>query len=192
MIYCLLCNKKLEFLDTGATEYGYLCADCKKAVLRVGKNQVDHLNQMADTMKELGRLKGLPLGAFVQPYTPDLVQQQREYNEIANTLTCIAAPKDAEISDGYHTMSELYDHRCILFILLCRVTESEHDWNIWRYKESDEWFLLGINHVPGYQITYHIPVKYWDMCGFAITETKQPEFDGHTSADVLERLKELI
>lgn len=98
-----------------------------------------------------------------------------------------------QISDGYHTFDELYDHRITLYIALCKKLGG-HDW-VWRTTthsdgtEWDDWFILGINHLPGEQITYHIPLKRWSETGFAETIDQAPTFDGHTSQDVLDRLK---
>lgn len=108
------------------------------------------------------------------------------------------------ISDGYHTFGELYEHRIALFILACSYIRMA--WNnfgnqslIWRSKcHSDgelayggEWFILGLCKEKGKQITYHIPISKWDETTFAETLDKAPEFDGHTSQDVLSRIKEL-
>ena len=117
------------------------------------------------------------------------------------------------ISDGYHTFNELYDHRITLFIALCLMTvrygedqESEPSPTgdylvpcVWRSKcHSDGelcfgsgWFVLGIGKAKGEQITYHIPIERWEETNFAQTLERAPEWDGHTPADVLERLKKL-
>lgn len=107
------------------------------------------------------------------------------------------------ISDGYHTFGELYEHRIGLFIALCKMAA---DWNtdlarnksyVWRSKKHSDgteyigWFLLGIGKDKSNQITYHLPISKWDETDFAETLKQAPEFDGHTSADVLERLKQL-
>ena len=106
-----------------------------------------------------------------------------------------------KISDGYHTFDELYDHRITLWIALCRLysekTSRCEDEGVWRSKlHSDgtsfpSWFILGIGKSAGCQITYHIPVYRWDECDFAPEWDKAPEFDGHSSADVLDRIKNL-
>jgi hypothetical protein len=110
----------------------------------------------------------------------------------------------SQVSDGYHTIAELYDHRITLFIALCRVlncpSEKDHyitQIEVWRSKyHSDgelafggEWFVLGIDKDEGEQITYHLPISRWDETEFAETLDRAPEWDGHTSADVIERLK---
>lgn len=112
-----------------------------------------------------------------------------------------------DVSDGYHTIEELYDHRITLYIALCRELQRPGTWvgetltpekPVWRSKLHhdstgyDGWFMLAIGKEPGKQITYHIPLSRWNETDFAETFEKAPvPFDGHTSADVLERLKAL-
>jgi hypothetical protein len=107
-----------------------------------------------------------------------------------------------QVSDGYHTFDELYDHRLNLWIALCRIHAKviREQWNpVFRAKIHSDgtnyegWFMLGMFREPGHQITYHLPLSRWDECDFAVTldHDHAPEFDGHTSKDVLERLKRL-
>lgn len=105
--------------------------------------------------------------------------------------------------DGYHTFAELYEHRITLFIALCEILYLDPQYQtgrkaeIWRSKKNgddsewDGWFILGIGKDKGGQITYHLPLSRWEETNFAETLEKAPEFDGHTSDDVLERLKKL-
>lgn len=115
-----------------------------------------------------------------------------------------------QVSDGYHTMDELYEHRFALWIVICRLyagmNECAKDYGnvpessrtpVWRSKLHDDgseyegWFVLGIGKEKGKMMTYHLPNIKWDDTSFAETLERAPEFDGHTSADVLERLKTL-
>lgn len=109
-----------------------------------------------------------------------------------------------EASDGYHTFEELYDHRITLFIALGRYLASfctalvlPEDLRPWRSKVNGDgstwegWFVMGIGKEKGKQITYHLPLSRWEETDFAETLDQAPEFDGHTSEDVLERLKKL-
>jgi hypothetical protein len=101
-----------------------------------------------------------------------------------------------KISDGYHTFGELYEHRIVLYIALCRLLDQTGIEKVWKAKkhsdgsEWDGWFILGIGLPKGSQITYHLPISKWDECGFVELE-KAPEWDGHTSVDVLTRLQSL-
>lgn len=102
-----------------------------------------------------------------------------------------------KISDGYHTFGELYEHRVALFIALCSVIPyGKYTDNIlvWKSKlhhdgtSYDGWFIAGIGKDKGQQISYHLPISKWDDCVCDEYE-RAPEWDGHTSNDVLERLK---
>ncbi len=119
----------------------------------------------------------------------------------------ITGPEEMDASDGYHTFDELYDHRISLFITLCRFYKSVDlaEWgrdqmDVWRSKRHNDGelcfgtgtqYILGIGTGKGKQISYHIPIERWDETNFAETLEKAPEFDGHTSADVITRLKNL-
>lgn len=106
-----------------------------------------------------------------------------------------------QLSDGYHSFDELYDHRVTLYIKLAELAGMiggpSGSWTVWRSKKHSDgsewpgWFILGIDTRPGFQITYHLPESKWRKCQFAITLEKAPEFDGHTSADVLQRISKL-
>lgn len=69
------------------------------------------------------------------------------------------------ISDGYHTFGELYDHRITLYIALCRVLANADYSGNWHFEVNPTW-----------RTTAHSDGSVWD---------------GHTSNDVLQRLKEL-
>ena len=95
--------------------------------------------------------------------------------------------------DGYHTFDELYEHRYVLFIALCK-SLGFHDYVIWKSKlQSDGkmyagYFIAGIEQDKGKQITYHLPLKYWEELKYIKILNKAPEYDGHTEDDVLNRL----
>lgn len=112
------------------------------------------------------------------------------------------AKDHAQLSDGYHTFAELYEHRHANFIALCymlfRLAQEQcRASNVWRSMKHadgtmfDGWFIMGINQEPGYQITYHLPVRLWNETAFAQNLKSAPEWDGHSSSDVLTRLYKL-
>ena len=104
-----------------------------------------------------------------------------------------------QISDGYHTFKELYAHRIALFIALCKLLDDRyHHHNVWMSEKHydgssyEGWFIMGISMYNGKQISYHLPTEYWDECKLVSNIIdRAPEWDGHTPADVLERLKQL-
>lgn len=92
------------------------------------------------------------------------------------------------VSDGYHTFSDLYYHRTLLFASLCHLNKH----NAWKSKLHsdgtmfDDMFIVGINTKNG-QATYHCDMKYWNI--FNIKELDNaPEYDGHTPNDAIERI----
>ncbi len=99
------------------------------------------------------------------------------------------------ISDGYHTFDELYEHRCRLFIVVCMFFR-DISWCSKKHSDGSEWpgwFILGLVHEKSGQITYHLPEKHWEKVSAVIKVLdKAPEWDGHTSQDVLNRLDEII
>lgn len=137
------------------------------------------------------------LTTYNQKGLNNLTEEQVNYIIKANKLDT------NKISDGYHCFSELYEHRIRLFITLCkalRYMDSESDVDIlplWKSKvhhdgsSYDGWFIMGINYKNGEQISYHLPMSYWDEADFVLEHLRAPEWDGHTAADVLERLKNL-
>jgi hypothetical protein len=101
----------------------------------------------------------------------------------------------SEVSDGYHTFEELYDHRTALFIsfLKSRPTVS---WMSKRHCDNSQWegwFVAGTT-LPTGDITYHLRVKYWDAMvrSNIIVLDVAPKWDRHTSKDVLDRLLEYV
>lgn len=103
-----------------------------------------------------------------------------------------------QTSDGYHTFAELYEHRVSLFIALASQVDTRSPTGdvVWRSRLHsdgtmfDGWFVMGINRVAGEQITYHLPMSRWaDTDWLGHEDERAPEWDGHTSSDVLDRLR---
>lgn len=120
-----------------------------------------------------------------------------EHGQVTDGIRHVVFKGDGvDVSDGYHSIDELYDHRITLWIVLCRFLRMKGA-PIYRAKqhadgsEFEGWFVLGLDEIPGRQITYHLPIARWDECNFAVTYERAPEWDKHTPADVLARLKDL-
>ena len=100
-----------------------------------------------------------------------------------------------EISDGYHTFNELYDHRCTLFLALMKAHPTL-SWMSWKHHDEstmDGWFIAGIKAPTG-DVTYHLPENMWELArdtGAAVHGTGLL-WDGHTPADVVKRIKAWI
>jgi len=88
-----------------------------------------------------------------------------------------------DISDGFHTFDELYEHRCILYLSLCLANKKR----CFIKQDSMNWFILYCE-TPYGQVSYHLPKKYLEMARRFFHESPDHEFDGHTSNQVIERL----
>jgi hypothetical protein len=103
-----------------------------------------------------------------------------------------------ETSDGYHTFNELYEHRHVLFAHLLQNSYMYDSqvffWKTWRNQNGevwDGWFIAGIDTEYG-QISYHMPAEWWDRLPVVTEIERNENYDGHTSSDVLLRLKQLL
>ncbi|MGI9278725.1 MAG: hypothetical protein ACR2PX_03735 [Endozoicomonas sp.] len=101
----------------------------------------------------------------------------------------------SQVSDGYHTFEELYEHRCLLWInLLNLIHQSEHSTEtVYKTRKDDRdnemegWFIAALE-IPGdMQLTYHLPEELWPLLNIPEME-KNLYYDGHTSKDVADRL----
>lgn len=94
-----------------------------------------------------------------------------------------------QVSDGYHTFHELYEHRTVLFALVTALTAK----SCWRSKFHsdgtmfDGMFIVGMDTNDG-PVTYHCDLGYWDLFEHCRTLENAPAFDGHTPQDVVDRL----
>lgn len=106
----------------------------------------------------------------------------------------------SEVSDGYHTFSELYEFRKAFNAALFNEWHKQgiHDTHkSWKhadgkdcFSENSGWFIV-VAVLPTGQISNHYPAKDWNDFKIEEVEKAKYEFDGHTPADVLERIKAL-
>lgn len=127
-----------------------------------------------------------------------------------NTLIKECKADTNQISDGYHTFGQLYDHRIALFLALCRVinnccdltTEQASVWLSRFHSDGtsfEDWFIMGITFEDKQglkkQISYHLPmsdyIRATDIVHPRFQLDKAPEWDGHTPDDVVVRLEEI-
>jgi len=109
-------------------------------------------------------------------------------------------------SDGYHTFNDLYEFRKLYNAALFNewammwkhemaITPKYDVHKSWKHNDGElcfggGWFVV-VAVLPGGQITNHYEAKDWDLFKIPEVEKAKYVFDGHTSADVLERLKAL-
>jgi len=103
---------------------------------------------------------------------------------------------DGNTSDGYHTFNELYEFRKAYNAALFNewaANQRNFVHKSWKHHDGElcfggGWFIV-VARLIGGQISNHYKAEDWDL--FQIPETDKAlfEFDGHTGADVIERLK---
>ena len=106
---------------------------------------------------------------------------------MSNTLLHLPCPA-GQVSDGYHTFDELYAHRVALFLALASSLGT--GWRSLFHADGsmfEGWFIAGMMLSTG-AITYHLPIATWEAASFMHTLKYAPAWDGHTPADVVERL----
>jgi hypothetical protein len=121
------------------------------------------------------------------------------------------------VSDGFHTFKELYEFRKVYNAVLFNewalgwyqveqgkekgvkyLHQPTSRYNVhksWKHFDGElcfggGWFIV-VAMLPTGQISNHYEAKYWDLFKIPETEKALFEWDGHSSQDVLERLKSL-
>lgn len=110
-------------------------------------------------------------------------------------------PGDIEVEEDWHTPHELYQHRYELYRAL--VFSSPYRLRAWRSKLHadgtmfDDSFIVGINlgklkSPERSDITYHLPLSWWDKFEGVIELDNAPEYDGATPEEGLKRLADYV
>ncbi len=105
--------------------------------------------------------------------------------------------KPSQLTDGFHTMEELYDHRRALTAVLAAAASEDGDsWRSKAHHPEDSpmfeggYFIVGIK-LPTGTITYHYKLAHWDDFAAVPELEHAPKWDGATPADTVTRCLEL-
>ena len=102
---------------------------------------------------------------------------------------------DAGISDGEQTFEQLYEHRNLLFLSLLQTRLDDCWWSEKNHQGAGikGWIIVGLQ-LPSGTITYPLEEKYSTLLRTMGVEyvAVAPEWDGHTTEDVLDRLNQAI
>lgn len=104
-----------------------------------------------------------------------------------------------KISDGIHTFGELYEHRAVLTAALFTEWHNSGDIEVFKSLRHYDgelcfgggWFIV-VALLPTGQIYYHYPEVLWNLFQITPVDKSYVEFDGHTSSDVIQRLKKFL
>ena len=121
-------------------------------------------------------------------YTEIKIIDYKKNNYVSNIRKIYLEEKEngegSDIKDSYHTMSELYFNRLVLFSVICE-TYNENSWKSKQHSDGtmfDGFFIVGITTPQG-DYAYHFQLKYWDL--FNVKEIEYaPSYDGHQSSDI--------
>lgn len=96
-----------------------------------------------------------------------------------------------DVSDGFHTYDELYDHRMALTAALTAAVP-EISWRSREHHPDGEpmfegFFIVGIT-LPTGVITYHYKFEHWEKFNHVPVIDHAPAWDGHLPKDCIERL----
>jgi hypothetical protein len=101
----------------------------------------------------------------------------------------------SNISDGYHTFGELYEHRMALTAAVCKLIPRSESWRSKAHHPDDgpmfdESFIVGIQ-LPEGTITYHYNLRHWDKFDGVQELPHAPRWDGAGPDKTIERLLKL-
>ena len=102
-----------------------------------------------------------------------------------------------DISDGYHTFNELYEYRMLYNAAWLNLSAQHNEFPVvksWRHSDGElcfggGWFIV-VATLPTGQVSNHYKAEHWDR--FVIPEGTPPEYDGHTPAEVADRLRRYV
>jgi hypothetical protein len=143
--------------------------------------------------------------------------EKNEFTEIQKLIDSTSPDIRGNYSDGFHTYNELYEFRKVynaaLFNEWAKQKVRNPKWasedNIyqplnlpkydvhksWKHNDGElcfggGWFIV-VAVLPTGQISNHYKAEDWDLFKIPEVEKAKYPFDGHTSSDVLNRLKDL-
>lgn len=142
---------------------------------------------------------------------PEFLKKKTEFKVIQDSI--LEHPNKSQFSDGYHSFEELYSIRLAYNVALFNewgrqhrpdksgrmylsIPVPKHDVHKSQRHHDGElcfgggWFIVVAN-LPSGQISNHYEMKHWDLFRVPAVEKAKYEWDGHTSEDVINRLKSL-
>lgn len=156
---------------------------------------------------------------YIPPFIDTPNKNQEQFDVVQELALGLPEFLKQNLSDGYHTFEELYLFRKIYNAVLFNewakpymdrlnaiekglishadMVLPKYDLHkSWKHNDGElcfggGWFIV-VAILPSGQISNHYEAKDWDLFKVPIVEKAKYEFDGHTSADVIVRLKSLI
>lgn len=117
---------------------------------------------------------------------------------INKIIASLGSEDRSKISDGYYSFDELYEFRKVYNAALFNEWARAKNYQVeksWRHNDGElcfggGWFIVTAM-LPSGLISNHYHKDDWGLFNIPEKEKSSFEFDGHTSKDVLDRLKSL-
>ena len=117
----------------------------------------------------------------MKPYiTEEELKEDYEYEKTSG--------EGHQLADDYHTMSELYFHRMLLFVTILKLAK-EKGYKLYKSRlhhdcsKIEGYFIVGVITPEG-QYAYHYNLKYWEYFNFVNEWERAPEWDGIKANDL--------
>lgn len=129
----------------------------------------------------------------LQPYKEENMEEQD------NNIYFNKEEDKGNISDGYHTLNELYEYRLLYNASMFNELAKQGLYDVHKSKhhsdgsipfDDENWFIVQAE-LPTGQISNHYEMKDWDLFDIPIKDKANP-YDGHTPQDVAKRLREFL
>lgn len=123
-----------------------------------------------------------------------MTEEELEWEEeLINELYQFRLVYNALLFNEWHkkTLIKLVNHDDTNLIEIYK-SKRHNDGSIPFPDDETDWFIVVAILPDGKQVTNHYPLEYWDYFKIPSYPMVKEKFDGHTSEDVLNRLKELI
>lgn len=174
----------------------------EKKLIELGCKNVRTTYSGAGTMIIFDYLVGDKNYNCCLPYIARVVFFENEKPEIYNSIDFCKLFEEGrvnEISDGYHTFDELYEFRKLYNAGFFNSLAESSNVKVYKSKKHHDgelcfgggWFIV-VAELPTGQISNHYKEKDWDLFKIPEVEKSLIPFDGHTSTDVIQRLKDYI
>lgn len=176
--------------------------EAEKKLIELGCKDVKTIHTSAGTMITFTYPVGDKNYYCCLPYIARAVFFKNEKPEIYSSIEFYKLFEEGrvnEISDGYHTFDELYEFRKLYNAGFFNGLVESNSVKVYKSKKHYDgelcfgggWFIV-VAELPTGQISNHYKESDWDLFKIPEVEKSLIPFDGHTGADVIQRLKDYI
>lgn len=160
-------------------------------------------DKIAAAVLSWGKKAALRVGVIdkIHPPTRSISETRFTIRDEDGHPHIVSAARSVHVErDEHHTMEELYEYRMVYNAYAAMYFDTMHAKGVKSWLHADgqppfgeplgTWFIVGVLTPEGWA-TNHYKGEHWDL--FHVEEhPRGPEWDGHTPAQALERLKNFL